>query len=32
MKTLDLKEVRDRFELYKTAFNKKPYIKILPMN
>ena len=29
MKTLDLKEVRDRFELYKTAFNKKPYIKNL---
>ena len=29
MKTLDLKEVRDRFELYKVAFNKKPYINNL---
>ena len=27
MKTLDLKEVRDRFELYKTAFNKKTLYK-----
>lgn len=29
MKTLDLKEVRDRFELYKVAFNKKPYVNNL---
>lgn len=29
MKTLDLKEVKDRFELYKVAFNKKPYINNL---
>lgn len=29
MKNLDLKEVKDRFELYKIAFNKKPYINNL---
>ena len=29
MKKLDLKDVRDRFELYKVAFNKKPYINNL---
>ena len=29
MKKLDLKEVRDRFELYKVAFNKNPYINNL---
>ena len=29
MKQLDLKEVKNRFELYKVAFNKKPYINNL---
>ena len=29
MKKLDLKEVRDRFELYKVAFNKNPYVSNL---
>ncbi|WP_424653109.1 hypothetical protein [Capnocytophaga sputigena] len=29
MKNLDLKEVKDRFELYKIAFNKKAYINNL---
>ena len=29
MKQLDLKEVKNRFELYKAAFNKKPYINNL---
>lgn len=29
MKTLDLKEVKDRFELYKVAFNKNPHVKDL---
>lgn len=29
MKKLDLKEVKECFELYKVAFNKKPYVSSL---
>ena len=29
MKALDLKEVKNNFELYKLAFNKNPHVKEL---